>query len=69
MTSKTSPEALNDADLDQTSGGPAYLKLGDIDGESKYSFDLAGKRDIGTGAKPLPAEDFTMGYTEVEWTY
>lgn len=69
MTSKTNPEVLNDADLDQTSGGPAYLKLGDIKGESINSFELAGKRGVRTGAKPLPTEEVTLGYTEVEWTY
>ena len=67
MTSKKNPEALNDADLDQTSGGPAYLKLGDIDGESKNSFDLVGKRTAAT--RSLPAEEVTLGYTKVEWTY
>ena len=69
MTDKKTPETLNDADVDQISGGGAFLKLGDIDGESKNSFELIGKRDIGTGAKPLPSEEVTLGYTEVEWTY
>ena len=68
---KKTAEVIADADLDAAQGGAAYLKLGDIDGESKVvnSFDLVGKRDIGTGAKPLPTEEVTLGYTEVEWTY
>ena len=70
---KTTAETIADADLDIVQGGgiDAYLKLGDLNGESKtaYSFEMVGKRDIGTGAKPLPAEEVTLGYTEVEWTY
>lgn len=72
---KNTPEVLNDADLETATGGAAYLKLDGIDGESKSgfktinSFETVGKRDIGTGAKPLPTEEVTLGYTEVEWTY
>ena len=68
---KNTPQILDDADLETATGGAAYIKLGDIEGESKLvnSFDLAGKRDIGTGAKPLPSEEVTLGYTEIEWTY
>lgn len=68
---KNTPQTLNDADLETTTGGAGFIKLGHIDGDTKLvnSFDLAGKRDIGTGAKPLPSEEVTLGYTEVEWTY
>lgn len=67
MTDKKNPETLNDADVDQISGGPAYLKLGDIQGESKDSYELIGKRTATRRA--LPTEEVTLGYTEVEWTY
>lgn len=85
---------------------PAYIKIGDIKGESSkdpdtfnFNFDAsvvaddsrhdkwadlisvgqgssksghAGDFSGGTGAEApdtIPAEEFTMGYTEVEWTY
>lgn len=67
MTEKKEPQALEDADLDETSGGPAYLKLGDIDGESrlkigdidgesKFSFDLVGKHVVGIGSNTVTGE-------------
>lgn len=67
MTDTKTPETLNDADIDQISGGPAYLKLGDIKGESINSFELTGKRTATRRA--VPTEELTLGYTEVEWTY
>lgn len=67
MTDTKTPETLNDADIDQISGGPAYLKLGDIKGESMDSYELIGKRT--PTRRAVPTETITMGYTEVEWTY
>lgn len=49
MTDRKKPETIEDADLDQARGGAAYLKLGDIDGESKVSFDMAIKPELTTG--------------------
>lgn len=65
MTDKKKPQVLDDADLDQTSGG--YLKLGDIDGESqlkigdiagesKFSFDLVGKHGVGINSNTVTAD-------------
>ena len=66
---KNNAEVLDDAELDAVDGG--YVKIAEPGGLGKVvdSFELAGKRDIGTGAKPLPSEGVTLGYTEVEWTY
>ena len=78
MTNKKStPSALNDADLEATSGGDkvSYLLNGDIKAaykpafETVDNFDLAGRRDIGSGGTPLPTEEIPLGYTEVEWNY
>lgn len=76
MTTKTSPEVLTNADLETVTGGDkvSYL-LSDVKAAYKPtleivdSFETVGKRDIGTGGKPLPTEEVTLGYTEVEWTY
>lgn len=67
MTDKKTPETLNDVDVDGISGGPAYVKLGDIEGQIKNSFELIGKRT--PSRTPVPSEEVTLGYTEVEWTY
>lgn len=67
MNDKKKPEALDDADLDETSGGPAFLKIGDIDGESrlkigdiagesKFSYDLIGKNGIGIDANTVTGD-------------
>ncbi len=67
MTDKKKPEMLDDAELDQASGGASYLKLGDIDGESflklgdidgesKFNYDLIGKRGVGTGANTVTGD-------------
>ncbi|MEL7468402.1 MAG: hypothetical protein AAFN27_08100 [Pseudomonadota bacterium] len=75
MTDTKAPQALSDSDLETATGGAGYLKLGDIEGESISksrivdSFETVGKRDIGTGGKPVATEEVTLGYTEVEWTY
>ena len=66
---KDTATLLVDNDLDNACGG--YVKIAGPDSNAKLvdSFEMAGKRDIGTGAKPLPSEQVTLGYTEVEWTY
>lgn len=43
-------DAVDAADV---KGGPAFMKLGDIKGESTK----------------VRSEEITLGYTEVEWTY
>ena len=65
MTDKKNPEALNDTDVDQISGGNGYLRVGDVQGAFKGSTDLNGK----PSARNVPTEEITLGYTEVEWTY
>ena len=69
MTDKTAPSTLTDADLDMSGGVDGTFKFFKPNEPIKDSYELAGKRDIGTGAKPLPSEQVTLGYTEVEWTY
>lgn len=51
MTSKTKPETLIDAELANVQGGANYVKLTDIEGMVKDSYELAGKqtaREIAT---------------------
>ena len=55
MTDQKKPESIEDADLDQVGGGAAYLKLGDIDGESKMSFDMVVKPELTKGTSGLRA--------------
>jgi len=43
---------VNAEEAAEVKGGPAYIKLGDIKGESRR----------------VATEDITLGYTEVEWT-
>ena len=76
MSDKKNPQTIEDRDLDSAQGGAidAFLKLGDIDGESKEmatstSYDLVGKRDIGTGARTgsdtVPTESFSLNYEKI----
>ena len=69
MTRQNAPIELGDTDLDISGGRDGTFKFFKPNEPTVDSFELAGKRDIGTGAKPLPTEEVTLGYTEVEWTY
>lgn len=71
---KDSATLLVDGDLDAACGG--YVKIAGIDGlhQSVNSFDLTGKRDIGTGTRQaagdtVPVEDLALNYEEIKWTY
>ena len=71
MTKTTKPEMIEDGALDQTQGGAvdAFFKLEGLKGESKdsmlqTSYDLVGKRDIGTGAD-VPTESFSLNYEKI----
>lgn len=75
MICKTNPEVLTDADLETSTGGQKVTYT-ETDVKAAYnpsfetvnSFETVSKRVAG-GAKPLPTEEVTLGYTEVEWTY
>ena len=70
MTSKTNPEVLNDAELDQASGGGLIDGLIDhkdwvLSGQSTYSFDLVNTSDISTSDTKISS---TLNDSQLKWT-
>lgn len=66
---KDTATEIDDAALETATGGAGYIKIGDIDGESAVtvtSWDMVGKRDIGTGAKTGGEVSFV---TSVQYPY
>ena len=62
MTDQINAETLSDTDLDDAAGGRVLMRL-------KNAGVMRDRVNTSASSDPLPTEEVTLGYTEVEWSY
>lgn len=69
QATKASATELDEADLEAIDGGPAYLKLGDIDGESRVVAKSAQqlKLDRGGVSNKPDSENLSLNFEKIKF--